>query len=169
MGGTVEQMIALDYADAINKVALLSTSAKWSEATLLALESHIKLKEKGVDPELYANILLSWLFGETFLSSLDMRQGFIENAIDTFDAQTFEDQRRQYQALVDFDNKKNLPDIQAETLIVTGSQDLLASPAESANLAKRIPNSQLQHLVCGHALTFEKPEELSKILLDFLG
>lgn len=169
MGGTVAQMIALNYPNEIRKIALLNSAAKWPQATLQACAALLKLRETGVNPALYAEMLLSWLFGDAFLASSSMRRGFIENVIDTFDAQTFQDQARQYQALVTFDIEGKLSGITADTLIVSGSQDLIAPRRSAELLKKRIPNSRLQNIDCGHGVVFEKPQELSKVLLGFLA
>jgi len=59
--------------------------------------------------------------------------------------------------------------ISAPTLIVWGDQDELTPVQDAYLMDELIPNSQLEVIEDGkHALNFQLPEKLSKVMLDFL-
>jgi pimeloyl-ACP methyl ester carboxylesterase len=60
--------------------------------------------------------------------------------------------------------------ITADTLVVWGEGDRVAPPAYGEALAQRIPNARLVTVPeCGHAIWFEKPQELLAAALEHLG
>ena len=65
---------------------------------------------------------------------------------------------------VDFLNQ-----IKAETLVMLGERDLIASPKRSEVLAELIPNAKLKVFGgVGHGFWRERQEEVDKLVLDFL-
>lgn len=62
-----------------------------------------------------------------------------------------------------------LPTIACPTLVVTGSEDAWAPPAQHAAMAETIPHSAL-HIVegAGHMLPVEAPERLTELLVGWL-
>ncbi len=60
--------------------------------------------------------------------------------------------------------------ITTPTLILAGAYDFIFPPEDQAELAARIPNSQLKIIDCaGHNLHMEKPEEVIQAIRDFVG
>jgi 3-oxoadipate enol-lactonase len=75
----------------------------------------------------------------------------------------------QFQALVDFDSSKALPDVRARTLIVTGDGDQLIPPRNSEVLADLIPEARLTVLRGhGHRVIWEAPRQCVTLVADFL-
>jgi pimeloyl-ACP methyl ester carboxylesterase len=63
-----------------------------------------------------------------------------------------------------------LPQIAAPTLILTGVDDVLIPPANSRDLAARIPNARLiEFEQAGHLFFIEKADEVNKALLEFFS
>jgi pimeloyl-ACP methyl ester carboxylesterase len=61
-----------------------------------------------------------------------------------------------------------LPGIKQRVLLVAGEADGHSPPAQHEAMAALIPRSQLEIVAnAGHMVTMEKPEEVSKILLDW--
>jgi len=76
---------------------------------------------------------------------------------------------KQYLAILGHDTYDRLPQIAAPTLVVTGDDDLMVPPGNSAVLAKRIPGAQLVTFPgAGHALLRTRAAELDALLRDFL-
>ncbi len=68
------------------------------------------------------------------------------------------------------DGRPTLGRITCPTLVVGGADDLLTPPECSREIAAGIPGAQLQLLPeCGHMLTWEQPEAVTRLLLDWLG
>ena len=76
----------------------------------------------------------------------------------------------QLHALMNSDRSERLRDIKVPTLVVHGCDDKLIRPSNGRELAKRIPGAQLAMLEnCGHMPMYEKTNELSAIVLEFLA
>ncbi len=71
--------------------------------------------------------------------------------------------------MADADFLDVLPQIRVPALFIAGSHSPMASWKHAEYAAEKCPNGR--YLVvpdCGHAVTWEKPEEFNRILLDFL-
>ena len=82
--------------------------------------------------------------------------------------QSFDDQTRQFKTLAMFDGRACLKNINAETLVIYGTQDLISLPMESEYMASHIPQSTLLPFDCGHGITHELPNALAVALKRFL-
>jgi pimeloyl-ACP methyl ester carboxylesterase len=70
--------------------------------------------------------------------------------------------RRDYRAL--------LPSIACPVLVACGDSDLLTPPERSREIAAALPRARLVLLPrCGHLLTWERPAEVSALLVDWLA
>src|SRR5262249_13855091 len=77
---------------------------------------------------------------------------------------------KQYLAILRHDTYARLPSITAPTLVVTGEDDLMVAPANSAVLARRIPGARLVSFpATAHALLRSRAAELDALLDDFLA
>jgi len=64
---------------------------------------------------------------------------------------------------------ERLADVRAPTLVVVGSQDVEDIKAIAAKLAAEIPGARLEPIDgAGHLPSLERPDELNRLLLDFL-
>jgi 3-oxoadipate enol-lactonase len=78
--------------------------------------------------------------------------------------------RRALEALVTFDRRANLPQIQVPTLLVAGQHDRNAPPAVMKKMADAIPRSTyLEMRGVGHLQNLEAPDEFDGLLLNFLA
>lgn len=168
MGGTIGQTIAAHFPDKINKLCLLTTSAKWRQAMLRGLKSLLMMREKNIEFDLVFESTLPWIFGETFLQNKEIVAGFKKLLLENPHPQSLSDQTRQFNVLLDFDGREQLEKIKSSTLIVHGKQDIISLPEESHYLAKHISKAALVELDCAHGIMLEKPKELADTLIHFL-
>ncbi len=71
-------------------------------------------------------------------------------------------------ALLELDLVDDIAAIDLPTLVITGSADLIAPPAESRRIAQRIPGARLETFRGGgHMLMLERADELNGLLADF--
>ncbi|MBE9470081.1 MAG: alpha/beta hydrolase, partial [Chloroflexi bacterium] len=62
-----------------------------------------------------------------------------------------------------------LPQIAQDTLLITGTDDVIPPPENSFIIAERIPGAWLvQFKGAGHGLMYQYPERFSRIVLAFL-
>ncbi len=71
-------------------------------------------------------------------------------------------------ALRDADLREELSRIQAETLIISGTQDPVSPPADGKLLAKSIPGARYCELNASHLSNVEAAEEFTREALRFL-
>src|SRR6185369_7427968 len=78
--------------------------------------------------------------------------------------------RRALEALVTFDRRANLVQVQVPTLVVAGEHDRNAPPAVMKKMAQAIPHSTYQEMRgVGHLQNLEAPEDFDGLLLNFLA
>ncbi len=77
---------------------------------------------------------------------------------------------RQQQAIMTRpDSRAGLPDIRCPTLVLVGEGDQLTPPALSEEMATLIPNSRLVTVPdSGHLSTLEKPESVTRALVEWM-
>ena len=65
--------------------------------------------------------------------------------------------------------EKRLAEVAAPTLVVVGTADLEDMQAVAEKLAREIPGARLETIEgAGHLPSLERPDELNRLLVDFL-
>src|SRR6185312_10798285 len=68
------------------------------------------------------------------------------------------------------DSRPGLAAIRCPTLVLVGEQDTLTPPDRAQEIAAGIAGSRLVTVPrCGHVSTLERPDELSRALVELLG
>jgi pimeloyl-ACP methyl ester carboxylesterase len=76
---------------------------------------------------------------------------------------------QQLQAALNFDVENELSTITADTLVITGDDDIVVPPENSSNLAACIPGANLETISgSGHMVFVEKADEFNRIVSQFL-
>ena len=89
-----------------------------------------------------------------------VRQMMLECAADT--------RRESPRSLLGFDLTARLPEVRIPTLVIGGSADVIAPPAESRRLAELIPGARLEMIRGGgHMLMLEHTELIDRLITDF--
>lgn len=169
MGGTIAQAIASNFPEKINKLAILNSTAKWRQAMLRGLHSHLLMIEQAVPFDVLFESIIPWVFGEDFLQSTTKVNEFKNALIENPNPQSLANQKRQFQVLQKFNGLDQLSKITADTAIICGAQDIISLPFESEYLAKKISNAKLVTLNSAHAPMVEMPNDLNDVLLSFLN
>lgn len=77
--------------------------------------------------------------------------------------------QRQYEAVARHDTYDRLDRIKAPTLVLTGEEDVLIPPGNSAILAERIPGAELRVIPGGgHQIMIEQPHACNQAIVAFL-
>lgn len=169
LGGSIAQTVAAKYPEQIDKLVLLATSAKWRKAIRLAFASLLTLCEKNLEFDLIAELILSWVLGENFLQQPQNISAAKKAMLDNPYPQSIIDQRRQYDALNNFNGIDDLKKISSKTLIGYGKEDIISLPMESKLIADHIKNTELIEFNSAHYIVLEDTESLARELLRFLG
>ncbi|MHA2037990.1 MAG: alpha/beta fold hydrolase [Promethearchaeota archaeon] len=181
LGGAVVQNIALMYPEKIDKIVLVCTFPDFpldKSGVEMFKKNWIAMYEAKIkDPikAFYDKMKLRFsrdffkimkeeperkIFG--IYSTKDLME------IDRIDPITPQDINNLTNALLTHKVLDRLQKIKAETLIIAGNKDRLASKVSSEQIHQRIPKSTLKIIPGGHFVTMEKAPEINKLIIDFL-
>jgi 3-oxoadipate enol-lactonase len=169
MGGAVAQEVAIRYPDRVGRLILFGTfcGGVWAEPASYSVFKRL-LSVENQTPEEAARQAWPVTYSPDYLAAhadaveRQMRRE-LEHPTPTYVAE------RQMEALRKFDSYRDLPRIQAPTLVATGAHDELVKPRNSEILASRIPNARREMLAdLGHRAIWEAPEEIAELIGDFL-
>ncbi|MBC7246390.1 MAG: alpha/beta fold hydrolase [Actinobacteria bacterium] len=170
MGGMIAQELALQYPDRVRKLVLLVTTCGGREHVQPGQEVlKMLLPEEGMNLERMAETTLKLLFPQSFIdanpvAAEEMKRAVLRAPIPT---RCF---LAQFNAIVTWSDFPRLKDIRQETLIITGSEDILVPPENSRILAREIPNSRLLEFPGGgHGLIGQFPREVAEEVIAFLA
>lgn len=168
MGGTIAQKFAALYPKSVDKLVLMLTSAKWKQAAILAMKSHLALRKNSTHPSIVFDMIAPWIYGETFLSNRLKLENMKQLTLANIYQSSIEDEERQLEILTLFDAREDLKKISAETLIISAKEDLLVSREDSEYLKQHIPHARIATLDGGHGLIIENTKDLVQVLLNHL-
>ncbi|TNE88235.1 MAG: alpha/beta hydrolase [Deltaproteobacteria bacterium] len=168
MGGKICQELALTWPERVNRVVLGCTSAGEEHRVEGRKPSPLR-QMQGLDADEFLEKIVPLLFGRRHIErNLNAMKAFARSrgrrppnprALD-----------RQWEAYSSFDSWERLPGLLNPTLCITGDEDALCDWRNSERLVEQIPNSEL-YLVegTGHSFHLEAPEEVNRVVAEFLG
>lgn len=168
MGGAIAQKLAHRHPDLVTSLVLLSTMARRTSVQEQWMEVRIGISESGVDRVAAELAVLPWLFTSSLLANPDRTMALARANASILGA-TPEGMRSQATALVDFDARSFLPEIDVPTLVVVGAEDVLTPVQEAVVIVNSLPRAELAVLPRGgHSMILESPAETVPLILRFL-
>lgn len=169
MGGMIAQLVALRHPQRVRKLVLLSTTPGGSHAVAPTAAAMAALvPDMTQPPEQIVRSAMRAITAPGFTEAHpEVLQEIVQTAMGAPTPQfVFV---RQMAAIMASDRYADLPTIQTPTLVLHGDADPLVPFANGQTLAARIPGAQLVTLRgCGHLAMWEQPDELARVLLNFL-
>ncbi len=127
----------------------------WRKASVLA------------DPDLFFSATLPFNFSETFIRN---NPKFFEEAKARYADLDYPSFVKLLDAFLELNITEQLSRIDIPSCVIVGESDFLKPPFYSKLIHKKLPNSEMVIIPdSGHVVTWEKPEEFNKIVLEFLG
>jgi pimeloyl-ACP methyl ester carboxylesterase len=171
MGGFIAQVLALNYADRIDKLVLLSTDPGGIEADLASSDVWSELIDTSGTPNEQARRLLFLLFPTDIAESVYRLFGDIVAAAR---AQLSVELLKRQAAAMDAWHRNGvvsqLREIGVPVLIATGTEDLVIPASNALKLANAIPGAWLaQFSHGGHAFMAQYPRALADLINSFLA
>ena len=167
MGGMLALEVQREAPARVQAMALLGTSARPDTAELLQLRSEaIALFAQGrADEVLRANIPFA-----LHPQAAD-HAALVADYLAMMERAGAEQLMRQNRAVMAcVDSRPTLPTVRCPVLVACGDADLLTPPEHSQEIASAIAGARLEIVpTCGHLLTWEQPERLEALLLDWLA
>ena len=171
MGGFIAQAFALNYANHVDKLVLLSTDPGGIEADLASPDVWSELIDTSGTPNEQARRLLFLLFPN------DVAESFYQQFSDMVAAARaqlpVELLNRQSAAMDAWHRNgvaSQLREIRVPVLIATGTEDIVIPPSNGLKLVNAIPGAWLaQFPHGGHAFVAQYPQTLADLINSFLA
>jgi len=169
MGGYVAQQLYLDYPGRIKKLILADTSALTSKRNKALLKDLVSYRVNGMEHREWFRCFFYWIFSRKFFDDQKVLEANLDFAVDYPWPQSIDQFKMQARAINAFDVSGRLTEINAETLILCGKEDILYDPTESLQALSMIKNSSATIIEnAAHALFIEKPKEFAEAVVNFI-
>jgi pimeloyl-ACP methyl ester carboxylesterase len=168
LGSMVGMRLAIRRPDLIDKLVLMATNARSDHSPLAVQTRQLwQLFRAGHREDVVMPALPLFFSRATMQNQPQLVEQYCRKAISLQEVEGI------YQAAMAASNRSDVMDqlgaIKAETLVIAGSEDETATPAEAQEIAARTPNAQLAIVAdTSHRLLVEKPQEVVRIIADFL-
>lgn len=167
MGGILALEVCRQAPSRVAAMALLGSSARPDTPEMIRLRSQAVLEfERGVvEPVLRANVPFA------FHPSRQHDAALVADYLDMIGCAGAVQLVRQNRAIMARpDSRPLLPQLRCPLLVVCGDADALTPPDCAREIAAAVPGARLEILEqCGHLLTWECPEQVNRLLLDWLA
>ncbi len=167
MGGMIALEYAKEYPDSVNHLILLNTDCGGAEKVpaedWVVEEMSVTLNNTKEYLDRAGRLLLTESFRNTHPDPLTWFADYGEVA-DPGAVQEQYDSFLMWEGVYEY-----LPSISCKTLIITGDQDIVIPPENAEILADAIPNATLLiRQGQAHGMIFMEPDEIAKIIEEFL-
>ena len=171
MGGFIAQALALNYADRVDKLVLLSTDSGGIEADLASPDVWSKLVDTSGTPNEQARRLFFLLFPNQVAESFYRRFGDIVAAARAeLPAELLNRQAAAMDAWHRNGVANQLREIRVPVLTATGTEDIVIPASNALKLVNAIPSAWLaQFPNSGHAFVAQYPRELADLINSFFA
>jgi 3-oxoadipate enol-lactonase len=167
IGGYVLFEFWRKYRPRVEALVLCNTKAQADtpEARAGRLQAAVDVSERGTEP--FFESMLPKLLGKTTRSA---RPDLVEGAFRMMRKMSPEDVAMVQRGMAERpDSVETLKTINVPTMVVTGDEDILTGMADAELMRQNIPGSQMRVIAkAGHYSPWEQPEEVGKLLRQFL-
>jgi pimeloyl-ACP methyl ester carboxylesterase len=165
LGGMAAQELAIGFPERVGRLVLACTTRGGPSAHPMPQQTvDLMLRAPTLPPEEALR-----LFVENALSP-GAPEALVERILALRLANPFDPEGWQAQAAagLGFDAGDRLGEIQAPTLVVTGTEDAVVDPRNSELLVESIPDARLVRVAGGHLFFWEDPSRFVSVVKEFL-
>jgi 3-oxoadipate enol-lactonase len=168
LGGKIAQEVALLAPARVDKLVLVSSSAKHDVYSRSLLEHWISLREEIADDLVFVEAICLCTMGPEALARVPLSDA-AEMWLMKTELQRGSSFIRNVEASLASDTLARLGEIQAPTLVVYGDCDRIFTTKHGEQLVAGIPSAQGVVMEgCGHAPMADRPAEFARLLQEFL-
>jgi 3-oxoadipate enol-lactonase len=158
MGGRIARNFALRHPERLASLVLAGTSPGFDALSGDEMKRFVAERRAAPTPESVRRLLGSRVVAGAYENLMDSMQ--------RVHPQSFE---KTLEASVAQDRAAPIERIKVPTLIITGDEDKVYSPALSRDMARRIPGAELVVMKgVGHLSNLEQPDEFNQAVMEFL-
>ena len=167
LGAVVATYIAAEYSHLVRSVILLAGLAT-SADTRMTLQFKLWLDLIRSDRGAMARLLLITGFSPDFLAGMEYPAALqvVEDIVIT---NNWDGMARQVELNLKIDVRDQARRITKPALVIGCTHDYMVPPSHAHSLASLIPNARYLEIPTGHLATLERPDELAKSVLEFVG
>jgi len=167
MGACIAMEMGRKFGRKIDNLILVNPFAKFNQRTRILYQAIDQLFEENIPQEKIFWTAIPWLFSNEHLQDTkvveELRKFFRKRVISKIGF------KRQLQALIEFNATPWLKKINHQTLIIASQNDILTPLYQAEELRDKIPESNLVVIKGGHASHQERPNDLVKLITDYLA
>lgn len=174
MGGTIAQDLAIRHPDRVKSLSLLCTFYKGSQAAQLNSRIFwLGLKTRIGTRKSRRKAFLEILFSKNYLSTMSSFDNLAQQVGELVGRDLADSPpiiMRQLRATTKHDLSTRLIQLaNIPTLVIAATEDPIALPKFTIELAKQIPGAKCHILEnAAHGIVLERPEEINQHLFDFI-
>jgi 3-oxoadipate enol-lactonase len=162
IGGMIGMSLALEAPERLDKLILCNTAAKIGTPEFW--NTRIHTVETAGMKEVAGAVTARW-FTPAFQASSPDKVASAIRVLESLDPQGY---LGGCTAVRDFDFRANVGKICARTLVISGTHDPAATPADGRFLADHIPGARYSELGTSHLSNIEDPVDFNETVLSFL-
>lgn len=166
-GGAIAQLMALDHADTVKSLTLVSSWAGPDPYFLTQFEVRKAILEQQ-GAAAYAKSSSLFLFAPSFAATRpEAITSWLEKA--TSHPSDPEIVGKRIDMIMAHDQRHRLPEVDVPTLVIVGDEDICTPLHASEELARLIRRSRLEVISGGHLIYLERPEEFVRAVSSFVS
>lgn len=169
MGCAIALAAARRHPARVARLILCNPCVRLRARSEFVFRTNARLWRAGISAGRLFPVIMPWLFSEAWLADQSRAQSLMDAMAALPAAQTAADFERQLDAMVAFDARDWLPQIQTPALVIAGAEDLLAPAEDARALAERLPRAQFAVLPAAHMSLAEAPDRCVKLMTEFLS
>ncbi len=171
MGSYIAQALTLAIPDRVSKLILVVAKANGASSSSARILAEHAEELRGMSREEQQQWLNARMFAPQ--TSAAVRQQVLDWIIDRQNldlSMTPAQLEAANNAMLDFDFRDQLHDLDVETLVISGRHDILNPPEEGQQIAGLLPHAQMQVFEdSGHLLSWEEPDHYVNAIRTFLA
>lgn len=166
MGGLIAQELALTAPERVTSLCLVATHPGIAQAVVNPDAMEMLMSRGSMTPEQAAEVSIPFNYAPATTRDRIEEDWAIRMPL----AATNDGYMAQAMGTSQWSGYDRLASIAAPTMVLHGELDRLVPPANGEKIAERIPGAELVLVPdANHVLTTDQPEQVNKILLDWLG
>ena len=163
-GGALAQQFARDFPERCETLILAATTAGF-----VMVPGNISVLSKMATPRRYLDPEYMMRVGaELYGGELAFNKELLQEHTSAMKGGNMFGYFYQLMAVAGWTSYFWLPKLEMPTLVLAGEDDPIVPPVNGKILAKRLPNSTLVTIPCGHMFILTKPEVVAQAVRDFL-
>lgn len=165
MGGSIAMQLAVDHCRCVSGLFVVGSTLRWSQRTIWVLGELNNFIESGMGVEDQLRFSIPWGFSEKAIADKKLLPTLLAMETSYPFPQTLVDKRRQHRLLAAFDLRESAADIECPVVVVSGSEDVIATCCEGASIVAGISGAQYHEFATAHAIPGEEAEQLSRLIV----